>query len=274
MQLISLILSSSIKFLRAKHSVVIFISIIFLTACRTTKDSPAYFKTLSRDTTITGLVTPGFESKIQKKDVLAITVSSLSSDLDLKFNAASSTVFNGSGSLLSTPGYQVNEEGKITLHYIGDVQAEGLTCKELKEKLQKDLLPFLREPVVSVQYLNRKVTILGEVQRPQVLNLADERISLIDALVVSGDLKEKANRKDIMIIRDSSSVKKIKHINLEDHSVFSSPWYYLQANDIVYVAADKTNIDKDEKRRSLQTTLSLIASGVSMIVIIINALTR
>jgi polysaccharide export outer membrane protein len=132
----------------------------------------------------------------------------------------------------------------------------------------------LREPVVNVQYLNRKITVLGEVQRPQVINLADERISLIDALVVSGDLNEKANRKDIMIIRDSSSVKKVKHINLEDHSVFSSPWYYLQANDIVYVMTDKRNIDKEDRRRSLQTSLSLIASGISLIVIIINALTR
>ncbi len=274
MQLFSSFFIRSTMYLRANFSIVIFITIILLASCRTTIETHAYFKTLSKDTTIAGLVTPGFESKIQKKDVLGITVSSLSSELDIKFNAASTAVFNGSGSLLSTPGYQVNEQGKITLHFIGDVKAEGLTCIELKEKLQKDLLAYLREPVVNVQYLNRKITILGEVQRPQVINLADERISLIDALVVSGDLKEKANRKDIMIIRDSSSVKKIKHINLEDHSVFSSPWYYLQANDIVYVMTDKSDVDKDERRRTLQTTLSLIASGVSMIVIIINALTR
>jgi len=274
MQLFSLFFIRPSEYLRAKYSIVILFSIILLAACRTTKETPAYFKTLSKDTTITGLVTPGFESKIQKKDVLGITVSSLSSELDTKFNAASTTVFNGSGSLLLTPGYQVNEQGKITLHFIGDIKVEGLTCIELKEKLQKDLLPYLREPVVNVQYLDRKITVLGEVQRPQVINLADERISLIDALVVSGDLNEKANRKDIMIIRDSSSVKKVKHINLEDHSVFSSPWYYLQANDIVYVMSDKRNIDKEDRRRSLQTSLSLIASGISLIVIIINALTR
>jgi polysaccharide export outer membrane protein len=121
-----------------------------------------------------------------------------------------------------------------------------------------------------VQYLNRKITVLGEVQKPQVLNLPDEQMSLLDAIAYSGDVKEKANRADIMIIRENGTEKKIKHINLEDHSLFSSPWYYLQANDIVYVMADSKKRDDDERRRMLQTTFSLAASGVSLILIIIN----
>ena len=99
-------------------------------------------------------------------------------------------------------------------------------------------------------------------------------MSLIDVIVSTGDMKENANRSDILIIREENNEKKVKHINLEDHSIFSSPWYYMQPNDIVYVQTDKNKSDKDEKRRTLQTTLSLIASGVSLVVIIINSLIK
>ena len=107
-----------------------------------------------------------------------------------------------------------------------------------------------------------------------MLFIPDEQLTLLDALVLSGDLKEKANKTDIMIIRESGTEKKIKHINLEDHSFLSSPWYYMQPNDIVYVMADKGVSEKEERRRTLQTTLSLVASGVSLIVIILNSILK
>ncbi len=250
---------------------IIGVSVLFLMdSCVATKTG-SYFKTLTMDTTLQGFVTNDFESKIQKKDVLGITVSSMNKDLDDKFNAAGLVI---NTTQTSPAGYHVNDKGEINVHYAGVMPAAGLTRKELKLKLEQTLLPFLKEPIITVQYLNHKVTILGEVERPQVLNMPEEQLSLIDAIVLSGDVKENAKRNSIMIIREEKDTKTIKHLNLEDHSIFSSPWYYIQPNDIVYVLPDAEKYAKEEKRRKFQTNLSLAASLVSLAVIILNLILR
>lgn len=250
---------------------IIFLGPVLFSACRTPKMG-TYFKTVTKDTTYTGFVTNDFESKIQKKDVLVITVSSMSRDMDERFNAAAavaSTVTQG-----ATPGYLVNDQGNITIHFIGVVPAEGLTRKELKEKIEKALLPYMKDPIITVQYLNHKVTILGEVTKPQVFNMPEEQLSLIDVIANSGDLKENADRKKIMIVREIKNEKQVKYVNLEDHSIFSSTWYYVQPNDIVYVLPDSKKYVKEENRKKFQTTLSLVASFASLLITIINVILR
>ncbi len=253
-------------------SVILFATIIF-SSCVVVKNQE-YFRTLSKDTTLKGFVTNDFESKIQKKDALAINISSLSKEEDIKFNGAASATGYNIGISPSNVSYLVNDQGNIYMHQIGAIGAEGLTRKELKEKLQKALLPYLKDPIVTVQYLNHKVTVLGEVNRPQILNMPDEQMSLLDVIVSCGDLTQTSRRDNVMIIRETGAEKKIKHINLQDHSVFSSPWYYVQPNDIVYVLPDNEKYIKDEKRKSLQNNLALIASGLSLVVIVLNTLLK
>lgn len=251
-------------------SAVVIVCVYTFSACSSPK-SITYFNTLNKDTTLQGFITDTYESKIQKKDVLAITVSSLNKEMDEVFNNAVSDV-NETATAGPKPaaGFVVDEKGNILIHMLGSVHVEGLSRNELKQKLQKELLPYMKEPIVGVQYLNHKITVIGFVERPQVITLTGEQMPLLDALVTSGDLKDVAKRDDIMIIREQGDQKQIKHINLQDQSLFSSPWYYLQSNDIVYVMPDKNRSDKDEKRRTLQTTMALIASGVSLLLIIIN----
>jgi polysaccharide export outer membrane protein len=104
--------------------------------------------------------------------------------------------------------------------------------------------------------------------------MPEEQLSIIDVLVMSGDLTSTARRDNIMIIRETGNEKKIKHINLEDHSVFSSPWYYVQPNDIVYVAPDDVKRTKDEKRARFQTTMAIATSTVSLLVIVLDRILR
>ena len=244
---------------------------IFCVSCSTPKNI-AYFKTLTKDTSISGFISNTYESKIQQKDVLGITVSSLSKELDDAFNDVSKSTTENGITGKTVMGYPVNDQGNILIHYLGTIHAEGMTRKELQQKLQKDLLPYMKEPIVAVQYLNHKVTVLGQVVKPQVLNMPEEQMPLLDVLVNSGDLKDNASRTNIMIIRENGTEKKVKLINLEDHSIFTSPWYYVQPNDIVYVLPDNGKFAKEERRRSLQTTLSLVAAGASLLAIILNNL--
>jgi polysaccharide export outer membrane protein len=245
-----------------------------LNSCAPIVRSNAYFKTLSKDTSIQGFITNDFESKIQKNDILTIKVSSMSKEMDDIFNLSNSSTNPGQQASTTTTGYLVDEKGTVTVHYAGTVTAEGLTRKELKAKIENLLSPFMKEPIISVQYLNHKVTVLGEVFKPQVLNMPEEQLSIIDVLVSSGDVKENARVSDILIIREEKNEKKVKHINLEDHSIFTSPWYYLKSNDIVYVIPDSERYVREEKRRNLQITLSLIVSMVSLAIIVLNVVVK
>ena len=208
---------------------ILFFSVIFYSSCFVNKNN-VYFKTLTKDTTIKSYVYSSEEIKIQKKDLIGITISSLSSGMDEIFNGSSKISTGISGTNISSnynPGFLVDESGNIKIHYLGSIKIEGLTLKELKQKLEKDLVPFFKEPIISVQFLNKKVTLMGEFNNPHVLNLTEDKISLTDAIVTSGELKNFANAKDILIIRDSGNSKIVKHISLEDHSIFSSQWFYL-----------------------------------------------
>lgn len=247
----------------------VFIVIVLTQSCTAPKNT-TYFNKLVRDTVIQTNLIKFPEVEIQKNDLLGISVSSLNTELDDKFNK--STIIK-SGSQFGD-GFLVNENGSINIHFLGFVQVEGLTRNQLREKLEKELTPFLREPIVTVQFLNKKVTVMGEVKAPQVIMLTEEYTPLIDVLVKCGDLGKDAFVNDVIVIRDSINFKQVKHLNLEDHTLLSSSWYYVKPNDVVYVKSDLSRTYKEERLRSIQILASLGVSVFSLIIIIINALIK
>lgn len=247
----------------------IFLIIVGFSSCKTTR-MPAYFETLKADTVIAAYINSDFEMKIRKGDNLGISINSLSLEENAKFNT---TVLTG-GSAITVPGYIVNNEGRIKMYRLGEFSVEGMTRKELSAYIQENLKPYLKEPLVNVTFLNHKVTVMGSVGSPQILKITEEKITLLDALVASGDISDNGKVNQVLIIRDNGSEKQVKKVDLSDHSIFNSPWYYLQADDIVYVSPDFEKTDKEERRRRFQTTLSLAASGLSLIIIVIDRIIR
>ena len=254
---------------RTCHRTLLFLILFIagLSSCKTTRQSTT-FMTLPKDTSIRAFVNPGYDPVIALSDVLSVSVSSLNRDLDDRFNAASSATV-GEGVSQRT-GYFLDKDGNIELHYLGKVKAAGLSTGALAKKIQDDLSPFLKEPIVRVQFLNHRVTVMGEVSSPKVLYMNGSSMTLVDALVNAGDLKETADRAKVMVIRDSNDVKQVKHLNLESHEVVASPWFYMQPNDIVYVMPRTDKIDKEERKRNIQTTASLIISGLSLLTILLS----
>ncbi|MBX2887514.1 MAG: polysaccharide biosynthesis/export family protein [Ferruginibacter sp.] len=239
-------------------------------SCKTVKPN-GYFQTLQRDTTIQGFVNPGLDSKIITGDQLAISINSLSVDENMKFNNTNITETQGQ---VSTPGYPVDEGGNIKIHRLGVVHVAGLTRRELASKLEKDLLPYLREPLVSVTFLNHKVTVMGGVANPQVISLSGDNMPIFEAIVKAGDVGKEGRLDHVLIIRDSSDKKIVKKVNLEDHSIFASNWYFLQPDDIVYVMPDYLREEREERRRKLQGTLSLVVSAVSLVVVVLTRIIK
>jgi polysaccharide biosynthesis/export protein len=239
--------------------------VTLLSSCTVSKQTQ-YFKTLSRDTTLKGAVVNNYESVIVNGDRLSINLSSISPAEDVLFNGMPVN----STTNISEQGYLVNENGMVQLHRLGNIVVAGLTRRALAKQLEKKLEAYVKDPIVKVSYLNHKVTVIGEVGKPTVLPLNDEQISIIDLLVQSGDVTLAANKKDITIIREEGTDRIVKHVNLEDNSIFSSPWYFIKPNDIVLVNTDEAKYVKAEKRNKLQNNLSLAATITSLAIIILS----
>ncbi len=229
-----------------------------------------YFRYLDRDTVIQASAISLPAPTIRKGDQMRIHVTSLSPELDDKFNLLSSGLGQGPADPLSDQGYRVDERGQIRLHYLGDVTVEGITCQELKRRLEKETGQYLRDPIFSVGFLNRRVTVLGEVTNPRVVRLSQDPVSLLEVLAASGGMKEDATLSDILVIRDSGDRKVIKHVNLERDSMLKTEWYYVQSDDVVLVKRDMDAYLRTERKRNLQTTLSLAVSFLSLFVVLLN----
>ncbi len=236
----------------------LFFLVFFLvnfTACTPVKNT-TYFQNLQKDTTLHNLITPDFETKIRKADLLSIAVASLSPDVAF-YNApqSSSGILNG---------YLVDENGNIPFIKLGILPVAGMTKKELKAKLERDLMPYLKDVVVSVGILNRHITMIGAAG-PQVLPITAENMTIIDALAISGDIGEKGKTDNILVIREKGEgEKEFKRLNLTNASIFYSPYFYVQPNDIVYVEPAKV------KAKNTAQIISYITAGVSFALLIIN----
>lgn len=257
-----------------KIALPIFLSIpVFFSSCKVVKPT-YYFRNMGRDTSITGVFEKNTDFKIKQGDELNIIVSSLSKEEDAVFNNYTSIGLATKEENSST-SFLVGLDGTVYLHKIGKIKAEGLTRLELKTTLEKNLQPYLKDPIVNVQFSNHKITIIGEVGKPQQLKMGNEKVSIIDLLAQSGNLTANAMVTDILIIREKeSSTKEFKHINLEDHAVFNSPFYYLQPNDIVVVNPNEKKVEQELKRLKYQQVSAIFFQGLATALIIYQTFFR
>ncbi len=225
-------------------------------SCSSTKKSAIYFQHIPNDTTLNNLVSKDFEPRIQKGDFLGITVSSLSPENTLIYNAPQ----NAQGPVL---GYLVDENGDIQFVKIGTLHVAGITRKELKATLERDLSTYLAQPVVAVGFLNRHITVIGGIS-PQIIPMPNDNMTILDALAASGGTELKGRPDNILVVREKGNSKEFKRLNLTDSTIFYSPYFYMQPNDIVYVEPVKV---KDYTGLKIY---SLVITTITFIFFIIN----
>ncbi|MBC7950077.1 MAG: polysaccharide biosynthesis/export family protein [Chitinophagaceae bacterium] len=219
------------------------------------------------------VTTPFPESLIQKNDILSINVSSLNPDATAIFNTPNSAGGGATGAAGAPVGYLVNSEGFIQFPLIGNIKAEGLTKNQLKESMVKTLVDrkLLVDPIVTIRFVNFRVTVLGEVNHPTVVTVPNEKLSLLEAIGLAGDLTIYGKRQNVMIIREEKDQKVIKRVNLNSDEIFNSPYYYLQSNDIVYVEPTKAKVASVSRTNQV---LPIVFSGLSLAIIAIQQLTN
>ncbi len=214
------------------------------------------------------IVSSELEPVIKPNDILSISISSLNPEASNVFNAPnlpSSTANVGTSTTTQSNGYLVSLEGFIQFPILGNIQAAGLTKKQFKERLTKTLLDkkLLVDPIVDVRYLNFRVAIMGEVARPTVVTVPSEKISLLEALALAGDLTIYARRDNVMVIREENGKRIIKRIDLNSSSIFTSPYYYLKSNDIVYAEPNKSKVASTGRANQwLPVVFSVLSFGI------------
>jgi polysaccharide biosynthesis/export protein len=212
---------------------------------------------------------------IRNNDVLNINVTSMSTQPTNLFNI--SNVSSNSNPSSSFPGlynsqpagYLVDPEGYIKLPYLGKIKAEGLSSNELADTITNGILSkkLMIDPIVNVRLLNFKVTVLGEVGRPMVINVPNEKISILEAIGMAGDLTMFAKRDRVLLIREEDGKKVTKRLDLNSSSMLTSPYYYLKSNDVIYVEPNNAKISSTSKSRQV---LPIIFSAMCFAVIILD----
>lgn len=173
--------------------------------------------------------------------------------------------------------YLVYKDGTINFPIIGKVQAAGLSKQELAEKLRVEIDKYASGVNVNVQIVNFKITVMGDVLRPGVVSIKNDRVSVLDVLGSVGDLTINANRKNILVIRDNNGQKEFGRMDLTDPAIFTSPYFYLKQNDVVYVEPNKAKKRNSRYSAAQQysiTVFSSILSAISVITTVVLAIRK
>lgn len=235
----------------------------FMCACSTPKDV-LYFQgidTLSQEQL--SRMNQTYSTKITSDDLLSITVAA--------WDPAAVTPFNPPVFAYSSQGeqplmpaqslytYLVDKDGNINFPVLGEVHVAGLTRQEISKKMEKLISKYVENPLVNVQLLNFKVTLMGEISRPGSYTIKNDRLTILDAIGMAGDLPMSANRTNILIIRENKGAKEKYRLDITDPAIFESPAFYLKQNDIVYVEPVK-NKQRSRTNSDRQFNISLVSS--------------
>lgn len=217
---------------------------------------------------------------LQKGDILSIVVitpNENSSRLFNRPNASGSSIASdgSSGGSPTGAGYLVDENGNISIPYLGYVKAGGLTRMQLTDTLTTQLRRYIDSASVTVRLTNYRITILGEVAKPGTFNIPNERVTILDAIGLAGDLTIYGKRNNIRVIRQTDDGKQTGTIDINKGDIFGSPYYFLRQNDIVYVEMNERKIPGTDQTtyRSLGVILGVV-SALGVVVSIINVLTN
>jgi polysaccharide export outer membrane protein len=253
------------------------IACAFLCSCGTYKTIP-YFQDLNLKGSAKEAIDNATPITIQPHDILGIFVTAADPKSAASFNNNLARM-NGNASD-NTPdnplnpiiGYLVDADGTIMFPSLGKMKVSGLTTAALRDQLTKQLMPnFLKDATVSVRIINFKISVLGDVQRPNVYSVQDERITILEALALAGDLNITAKRKNVLLIREQDGHREYVNIDLTSKALFTSPYYYLKSNDQIYVDPDRAKYGLvDVGARNL----TIIISALSVVAIVFSTLHR
>ena len=264
--------------MRDRNSFCIFLITLFslsgiLQGCNTGKrlNSLVYFNDNS-DSALSKTIQNN-ESAIQPGDRLSIIVNALDPLSAAPYNLGSAVSVSASTGPSQTTasntgniGYIVEADGTIHFPQLGNIHVAGMQRKQLVDTLTQRLVKFVSDPIVTIQFLNFKIIVLGEVNKPGTLNVPEGKVTVVEAIGLAGDMPVTARRDNIMIIREKNGQREFGHVNLLSKNIFISPYYNLKQNDVVYVELTKEKVAAtDQTQARIRSNISLVTTALSVI---------
>lgn len=265
------------NFIRMKKIYFVsFISILFVLIGCSSQKEVAYFYGINSQSadSINKSFYKAHEARVCTGDMLSITVTGLDPIAVAPFNLPLvSYATPGSDQLYSAPtlqSYLVDIHGNINFPVIGTIKLVGLTKSEAIKYIDDQLKPYLKNAIVTIQFMNYRITVLGEVLRPGQYSVGNERITILDALGLAGDMTIYGKRNNVLITRENNGKLEFVRLNLNTDEIFKSPYFYLQQNDVIYVEPNNVKSVASQNLSLYLSTLSTIATVVAVIFSITN----
>jgi polysaccharide export outer membrane protein len=254
---------------------------IFCLASCSGPKNVSYFQDFS-DTAQPQLVkTVPFKSPvIQTDDILSITIQTIDNDVTNLLNSNTSinnaatsmpvSTSNAASASQNVSGYLVDKDGNVEVPFVGKVHLAGLTTSQAKDFLSKEVNKYFNDAIVNVRYANFRVTVIGEVLRPSTYVVPNEKVNIFDALGMAGDMTIYGQRENVLLVRDTLNDKKLVRLNLNNKDIISSPYFFLQSNDIIYVQPNKYKAASTDAYRNRY--FAIAAAVLTVVIVSINKL--
>lgn len=258
--------------LRSLFVVLLISTTVFFTSCAS-RESMVYYQNveevLAKNNTV-----GRFETYLQPDDLLMIIVSAQDKEAAEPFNLVNTMLTNlnnpaGTGSAQQQL-YLVDNQGNVEFPVLGTIKLGGLTRKQAIDYLTTEISKYIVRPIVNMRIMNYKITVQGEVNRPGIHTVVSERLTLSDAIALSGDLTVYGKRDNILVIREVDGKRIPYRVDMTKADFMTSPYYYLNQNDIVYVEPNKTKVNSSV----VGPNLTVGISALSLLITIISIATR
>jgi polysaccharide export outer membrane protein len=267
------------KWVCSKIYIISSVLLIAFSSCRINRNI-VYFKDVPDSIYLTGKTVAAAkfsDPRIQPNDIVQVTILTLDPAVNAILNGENTASFsvqpsasNAQSGAGSANGLLVDKDGNIELPIIGKINIKGLTTAVARDSIHNRVALYYINPVVNVKLNNLSVTVLGEVARPATYFVPNEKVSILDAIGMAGDLTLYGKRENILLVRDSVGQKHFVRFNLNSSTIVNSPYFYLQQGDLVYVEPNTAKIQSiDAPRRN-----TIYALMLSTVAIIITILTR
>lgn len=249
-------------------SVVLLIVLVLVISSCATKKEVVYFQNAGSFETLVNK--NDFSPKFKVDDLVSIYISTLDNEASVPFN-----LFRGAsegGIRAEQVDYLIDQNGEIDFPVVGKVKIAGLSPEEVRIFLRSKLSDYLKDPIINIRLRNFTVTVLGQVSRPGTYPVNGERITILEALGLAGDLTIKGMRENVLVIRDFDGTKVYTRIDLTKKEALSSPVYYLTQNDIVYVEPNKSAITESSLDNRATIAISIASVLITSSVLLLTRL--
>ena len=248
--------------MKNKIYVIGLLVLLLLTSCAS-KKGVVYFQDIEgvqvNDTLL------NFEPKIQSGDMLLINVSAIDGEAAMPFNLYETPMIGSAATNAKPLNYLVDADGDIQFPVIGRLKVKGSTTKELTEQLTTMIEAYIKKPIINIRMTNFKVTVLGQVKAPGAYSVPNERITILEAIGLAGDLEIHGKRKNVTLIREHNGQRKFVNIDLTSKELFSSPYYFLAQNDVIYVEPNKVQVNASAVGANTGVIISVTSIILSLI---------